>query len=379
LIVEKLAGQEQVARQKLNDGKVADEIVRLSKGLDLAKTLSEVRLIESQAGLAYWSAWRSLKITFAKQDISRIPEHWGRFDARSSPLTGSSRLAANPVNAVLNYLYALLEAEARLAALAIGLDPTLGVLHMDTDARDSLACDLMEPVRPIVDAYVLDWLARGPLTRNWFFEQPNGNCRLMSSLATQLAETTGMWRQAVAPFAEWVVHALWASIGKRGLPNTPATPLTQRHKREAKGHIVPTVKPLPVTESICPVCGVAIPKGKPRCTACTRTFQREHMEKIPPSGRVATIEPKAQAKRSATQRRQNAEVHAWNSSLQPSWLTEEVYVTKIKPRLAGVSVSSIASDLKVSRPYASEIRRGIRHPHPRHWLALAQLVGVSGD
>jgi len=49
----------------------------------------------------------------------------------------------------LNYLYALLEAEARLAAATLGLDPGLGVLHVDTQARDSLACDLMEAARPL--------------------------------------------------------------------------------------------------------------------------------------------------------------------------------------------------------------------------------------
>ena len=61
-----------------------------------------------------------------------------------SPLTGSPRLAANPPNAILNFLDALLESEARLAAAALGLDPCMGVLHVDTTARDSLACDLME-------------------------------------------------------------------------------------------------------------------------------------------------------------------------------------------------------------------------------------------
>ena len=45
----------------------------------------------------------------------------------------------------------LLESEARLAAAALGLDPGLGVLHLDTPNRDSLACDLMEAVRPQVD------------------------------------------------------------------------------------------------------------------------------------------------------------------------------------------------------------------------------------
>lgn len=65
-----------------------------------------------------------------------------------------TRSAVNPPNAVLNCLYAMLEAEARLAAAELGLDPGLGVLHRDTPNRDSLACDLMEPVRPLVDVSV---------------------------------------------------------------------------------------------------------------------------------------------------------------------------------------------------------------------------------
>jgi CRISPR-associated protein Cas1 len=84
---------------------------------------------------------------------------------------------------MLNYLYALLESESRLALAALGLDPGIGVLHVDTQARDSLACDLVEPIRPQVDAYLLDWIGREPLQREWFFEQRDGTCRLMGSFA----------------------------------------------------------------------------------------------------------------------------------------------------------------------------------------------------
>jgi CRISPR-associated protein Cas1 len=56
---------------------------------------------------------------------------------------------------MLNYLYALVEAEAILACQAVGLDPGLGLVHSDTRARASLALDLMEPVRPEVDDFVL--------------------------------------------------------------------------------------------------------------------------------------------------------------------------------------------------------------------------------
>ena len=143
-----------------------------------------------------------------------MPAHWRVFGTRVSPLTGSPRLAVNPPNAILNYLYSLLESESRLAAAALGLDPGLGFLHVDTKARDSLACDLMEPVRPQVEAFLLDWIMKEPLKREWLFEQSDGNCRLMASFAARLSETAPMWGRAVAPIAEWVTRALWSRSEK---------------------------------------------------------------------------------------------------------------------------------------------------------------------
>ena len=121
-----------------------------------AARLESVLTLEANAALAYWSAWSNLEIQYPRIDLVRVPDHWQKFGARVSPLTGSPRLAVNPPNSALNFLYAILESEARLAAAELGLDPGLGVLHKDTPNRDSLACDLMEPVRPLVDAYVFD-------------------------------------------------------------------------------------------------------------------------------------------------------------------------------------------------------------------------------
>ncbi len=104
---------------------------------------------------------------------------------------------------------------------ALGLDPGLGFMHMDTPARDSLACDLMETVRPQVDAYVLDWVSREPLRREWFFEKPDGNCRLTAALSVRLAETARIWGRAVAPVAEWTAHTLWATTQPRRCESAP--------------------------------------------------------------------------------------------------------------------------------------------------------------
>ena len=235
LISQKLAGQEQVARHKLLDDATADKIAQFRAEVPAADCIATVRLIEAQGASAYWSAWHTLPINFPRNDLRRVPDHWRSFGARISPLTGSPRLAANPPNAILNYLYALLESEARLAAVALGLDPGLGVLHVDASNRDSLALDLLEPVRPQVDAYLLDWITRQPLKREWFFEQRDGNCRLMAGLALRLAETASTWGRAVAPVAEWVAQALWSSSRSANKKNFVPTILTQRRRSEGRG------------------------------------------------------------------------------------------------------------------------------------------------
>jgi CRISPR-associated endonuclease Cas1 len=374
LISQKLAGQERVARHKLLDSTTADTIAKFGAEVPTGDSIPAIRLIESQAARAYWSAWSALPINFPKKQLRRVPEHWRSFGARVSPLTGSPRLAANPPNAILNYLYALLESEARLAAAALGLDPGMGVLHVDTTARDSLACDLMEVVRPQVDAYLLDWITRQFLNREWFFEQRDGNCRLMAPFAVQLSRTAPTWGHAVAPITEWVARAFWSTIRK---PDAPlATRLTQANKREAKGKVPLLPTPAPRLENICLECGKDVTKGSNRCARCAVAISKERMLEVARRGRVASKSPEARSRVAATQRNHVAAWGKWLPSSQPEWLTEDMYTTKIRALLARYSNSEIAGTIDVSIPYATSIRQGRRRPHPRHWLALAKLVGV---
>jgi CRISPR-associated protein Cas1 len=376
LITQKLLGQEQLTRDRLHQSELADKIATARATVRTISTKPAFLSLEAQAANAYWSAWRNLPIQFPKRDLQRVPEHWCSFGPRISPLTGSPRLAVNPANAILNYLYAMLESESCLAVAALGLDPGLGFLHLDTANRDSLACDLMEPIRPMVDAYLLDWINRGPLRREWFFEQRDGNCRLMSSFAAQLSQTALTWRNAVAPYAERVSKLLWA-----GRPRTnrtgflPPTWLTQSHRREAKGHssIQPVKQSHPVPLR-CQTCGTSVAAGSRYCAECAVNVSRENLIEAAKSGRVATVSAKAQALRSATQRRQAAALKAWKPSDKPDWLNEKTYREKIQPRLAGITVPTIMSALAVSEPYATNIRAGRCIPHPRHWLKLARLV-----
>jgi CRISPR-associated endonuclease Cas1 len=378
LIDKKLLGQERVARHKLLATATAETISRYRAELATADTTERVRLIESLAAGSYWSAWRTLPINFPRKDESRVPDHWRAFGARVSPLTGSPRLAANPPNAILNYLYAVLESESRLAAAALGLDPGMGVLHVDTPARDSLACDLMEPVRPQIDGFLLDWITRETLKREWFFEQRDGNCRLMASLAVRLSETAPTWGRAVAPIAEWVAQSLWSRSRNpgRGEQELP-TRLTQRRRSDGRGNeFTLNTKPAPRPETICPGCGATTRRGR-HCPKCGREISREKLVELAKIGRVAAKSPESRQKRSATQRRHEAEKRVWRSSHKPAWLTEQTYVQRIQPRLARVTISALSSALGVSKSYAADIRAGRHRPHPKHWQALAHLASVA--
>jgi CRISPR-associated protein Cas1 len=375
LIDRKLAGQERVARELLQDHEASTLIKQLRSELAEVESIDAIRFIESRAAKAYWKAWKSVPIAFPEKELPRVPEHWRSFGSRVSPLSGSPRIAANPVNAILNYLYAVLEAECRLAVAALGLDPEMGVLHMDTPNRDSLACDLMEPIRPEVDAYVLHRILRQPLKRNWFFEERNGNCRLMAEMVSQLAETSPAWARLVASLAEWAVKEIASTTRTRSA--APATRLTQNHKRALSGRtFVPSTNGSVRLPNVCRGCGDPIGDANARCPGCSLEALAPRFSEAAAQGRIASHAPEAETKRSETQRASYASRRKWSPSDQPSWLTERFYAEKIQPLLVALPNHKIARHLAVSIGYAAEVRRG-RVPHPRHWSILAELVGLA--
>jgi CRISPR/Cas system-associated endonuclease Cas1 len=146
LIDAKLQGQELVLRERLNCQPTADAIARFRNKLDSAESFDAIRNLEANAASAYFREWRDLPVSWPKADLQRIPEHWRTVGSRQSPLTGGPRLAVTPAHAILNYCFALLEAETRLALSALGLDVGLGVgLHADTANRAIPSAATFEP------------------------------------------------------------------------------------------------------------------------------------------------------------------------------------------------------------------------------------------
>jgi CRISPR-associated endonuclease Cas1 len=371
LIHEKLDGEERVVREQLKEPAASERIARFRERLADAESLDTIRDLEAQAAATYWNAWSEVPVLFPRQDAKRVPDHWLRFGTRHSPLTGQPRLAVNPPNAVLNYSFALAESECRLALSACGLDPSMGFIHVDTPYRDSLALDVLETIRPSIEAWLLAWIMQEPFRRSDFFETGTGNCRLMSRLCSQLSETAPTWGRLVAPWAEHVARSLCSTTLQRKIPTTR---LTQQHKREAKG--APSLpRPIapPRRENVCRGCGKTIEQRHTHCADCAIDGATERLVSAAKRGRVAARSPESRAKHSAS-RRQHAEAcSAWDATSQPAWLTSEVFSQQIQPLLASVSTSAIRERIGISRWYAGRIRQGYR-PHPRHWLALAELA-----
>lgn len=84
--------------------------------------------VEAQAAFIYW---HSLLSDFERSDGS------------------------DPRNGLLNWGYAVLLATIGRALTALGFDPALGFGHASRTNAWALACDLMEPFRPTVDAAVV--------------------------------------------------------------------------------------------------------------------------------------------------------------------------------------------------------------------------------
>ncbi len=358
--------------------------------LDSAESPQELMVPESAAAITYWNTWSNIEVSFVRADLPRVPDHWRRFGKRASPLTGNPRLAANPPNAILNYLYALVEAECRIACLTIGLDPGLGVLHADQRNRDSMALDVMEAVRPQVDAILLDLLEGHVFRAQDFHETRQGVCRVLAPLTHRLAQTTPRIRPLVGSVVERVAKSLLQRPGRR---DTIPTLITHDHRSRGRDGIRHgaakasrhRARPL---QPACRTCGLLVDDaGRTHCDACLPKVKRDSWQAASGAGhaklaelRRAGVDPAhsrdALEKASSSQRARNREAREYE--IQAGQLPDrDVFVREILPDLQGLSLRAMAKATGLSSGYCSMVRRGLCVPHPRHWEALRSVIGSN--
>jgi hypothetical protein len=86
------------------------------------KSLAALLGIEGRTAQAYFAAWQSIPIKWKGLTRRAIPDDWHRVGQRQSLIgtrtKGRNRHASHPVNAMLNYAYAILESQVRIQIVA---------------------------------------------------------------------------------------------------------------------------------------------------------------------------------------------------------------------------------------------------------------------
>jgi hypothetical protein len=391
LLGTKVHGQANVLRDVFGAEDTAQTLSDLAEGIGVAEDVDACRQLEAVAAAAYFATWAGHPATavgFVAHDRRRVPPHWSVYDSRRSAITGSAntnRLAERPLNALLNYCYRWAEVEARFACVRLGRDPGLGVLHADAAGRDSLALDLIEPVRPAVDRFVLDLVAERSFKKRDFVERGDGHVRVAAPLTHELATTLPTWRRAVAGHAEAVAHLFADEVaGKlaRGTPLTnakaTAAQAAVRRRKTARarakadavnaGHRLaqPIRRPPPVDPekaatqfATCVDCGGPLARSRHvRCPAC--------WERQPGQSRDA------RKRRGRSIAMARTELERWKAEHPHANADPEAF-EPIRAGLAGVKLTAIMAACGVSKATASAWRTGRYVPPVRHWEALAQL------
>jgi hypothetical protein len=394
-----------------------------------------VLFIESRAASIYWKLWESVPVRFARRNPQRLGsngrwrsgrhESWLTFGPRSSLLTGRPHRASTPGNALLNYLYGVLAGEMSVALNAAGLDPGIGMFHSDIDRRASLALDAIEAVRPYVDHWVLNYLSSSVFANRDFNELPDGEVRLTPPLNAHLAHTAALWRKTCEPVSDWLArsfdHAVDAGavlsadsrairLPKQGTltrlrsqrPVAPLGPLPNI-RGTGRGHN-PISLQAGVAESpvprMCAECGKLLDSRRRKfCSeTCAVAFHLATTVQDPSAGSAAVSSNSVpskhgnadKARRHLALRRAWIAQHAAPGVAVPSgerntWPTtsgadvaqlRDWFATTVRPLLAKCPLADICNATGLSTGYVIRVRHG-RIPHPRHYSALAQLVGVE--
>src|SRR5688572_28650752 len=82
LIGQKLTQQARVARDHFGNQSIANMIMAVREALASVDTIRELRRVEAQAALAYWSLMRTVPVGFPRADLARVPDHWRVFGTR---------------------------------------------------------------------------------------------------------------------------------------------------------------------------------------------------------------------------------------------------------------------------------------------------------
>ena len=165
---------------------------QLHTTMSLCTSPDELRGVEGTAQRLLFEHWRQ-----------QLPASLG-FQRRQR------RPPPDPVNALLSLSYTLVMQEAVRQCLLAGLDPWLGFYHRPSPGRYSLACDLMEPVRPAIEQWVMECFTNRLLDRRHFSHSAGQPCLLGKNgreiFYRAIDPMLGIWQKQLQATARWIAR-----------------------------------------------------------------------------------------------------------------------------------------------------------------------------
>ncbi len=165
----KFSNTRQLIRRSLHDNEKLREDLEIKRAIETlsdsidkvfeAESTEAILGIEGNCAKVYFSIFNKL-ITNQK-----VPFTF-EFRTKRPPL--------DPVNAVLSFVYTLATSECAAALETVGLDSYIGFCHTLRSGRSSLACDLVEEFRCIVERFVITLLNLQIIGEHDFEKQISG-------------------------------------------------------------------------------------------------------------------------------------------------------------------------------------------------------------
>lgn len=161
------------------------------KSVVSGQNLKQLLLYEGKISMIYWDQ-------LAKIFNHLYPEY--NYTSRKNKSYSWNMNASDPINALLNYGYAVLESQVRKYINAVGLDPTVGFLHELAPSKQSLVYDLQELYRWIVDLPVIQLLEEKKLKKSDFIVTEDYHIRLEEHTAQMLIAQLKLNLNRTAPY-----------------------------------------------------------------------------------------------------------------------------------------------------------------------------------
>jgi CRISPR-associated endonuclease Cas1 len=161
--------------------------------------------LEGLAAAAYFKAWHQTPLKWKNLSRRAIPVSWREIGSRNMNWKKDGTNARHPVNAMLNYGYAVLISQIAIELAAAGFDLSIGIAHSGRRNPKALVYDFMEPLRPVVDKRILQFALAHTFTPGDFTINKWGGCRLNPQMARAVVgeippsiETSALVKQLVS-------------------------------------------------------------------------------------------------------------------------------------------------------------------------------------